>query len=202
MKARGKRKTQDPCQVCGLHKNLCICTWIPRLNLRTKIVLVIHHKELRRTTNSGQLAVHALSNSEVFIRGQDRSKLDLSKILIPEYQTFLFYPDPEALPLTSEFVQNQKRPLQLIIPDGNWRQASKVASRHPELKDIPRVMIKKPNLATQHLRRETSSIGMSTLQAIAEALGIIEGPDVGNALMNLYEKKLEHTLKGRPQISR
>lgn len=192
-----KRKTKDPCGNCGLNRNLCVCSLIPKLNLKTKVCLVIHAKELKRTTNTGQLAIKALMNSEIRIRGAIRQPLDLSNILDQKYQTFLFYPAQDALDLNQELIQKDSRPIQLIVPDGNWRQASKVHYRHKELKDIPRVMIKTPNNSKYHLRAENTPEGMATLQAIAHALGIIEGENVKTTLLKLYNAKLERTLHGR-----
>jgi DTW domain-containing protein len=200
---RGKRKTKDPCQECGLHKNLCICAFIPKIEIDTKILLLIHKSELARTTNSGRLAVKALTNSKMLIRGDKNHPLNLSNDISPDnildkkYQSLLFFPSKNAVPLTKEFVSQHQWPIQLIVPDGNWRQASKVQNRHIELKDIPHVMISKTNKAQYHLRKEHSPEGMSTLEAIACALEIIEGPHVYESLMALYHKKLEHTLIGR-----
>jgi len=159
--------------------------------------LVIHSKELKRTTNTGRLALEALTNSEMRIRGKERETLDLSSLLSPAYRTLLFYPSDNAVELNHEFIEGGKLPIQLIVPDGNWRQASKVHYRHQELQDIPRVKISTPNKAQFHLRAENTESGMSTLEAIARALGIIEGPQVQDELMKLYQKKLEETMKGR-----
>lgn len=197
VKPKGKRKTQDPCDICFLHKMRCICASIPSLELKTKVSLVIHHRELKRTTNTGSLAHHALVNSEIFIRGKINLPLDLSAQLTSNYHSLLFYPCDEAVELTEDFINEIKRPIQLIVPDGNWRQASKVHYRHSELKHLTRVMIKAPNLDTQHLRAEHTAEGMATLQAIAYALGVIEGPDVKNELLKLYNLKLAQTLLGR-----
>jgi DTW domain-containing protein YfiP len=192
-----KRKTQDPCQGCFLHKDRCICDQTPQLTLKTRIALVIHAKELKRTTNTGRLAVKILTNSEMRIRGEDRESLDLSDLLVQEYRTVLFFPSANAVELNREFIESSPLPIQLIVPDGNWRQASKVHYRHHELKDIPRVMISTPNLNEQHMRAETTECGMATLEAIASALGIIEGADVRETLMKYYQLKLEGTLRGR-----
>lgn len=170
---------------------------MPRLDLKTRVCLVVHAKELKRTTNTGRLALQALTNSEMKIRGADRDPLDLSALLVPTYRSVLFFPCDEAIELNREFVEQDPRPLQLIVPDGNWRQASKVNSRHPELSDLPRVMIKSENPSQFHLRAETTKEGMATLQAIARALGIIESPEVEFQLMNLYNEKLSRTLKAR-----
>lgn len=194
---RGKRKTQDPCRGCFLHKSLCLCGQIPQLQLRTKVTLVIHAKEMKRTTNTGTLALKALPHSEIFIRGKNKEPLDLSSLLSPHFRPVLFYPSDDAIELTSAFAKESEMPIHLIVPDGNWRQASKVHTRHPELKGIPRVMIKTLNTSRHHLRAESRPQGMATLQALAYALGVIEGPHVQDQLLQLYQRKLENTLKAR-----
>jgi len=195
-----KRKTKAPCQICFLHLDLCICHLIPKLDLKTRLCLVIHAKELKRTTNTGRLAIEALVNSEMRVRGEDTTPMDLSDLLSDRYRTLLFYPSAEALELNAEFMSLDPRPVQLIVPDGNWRQASKVHYRHKELSEIPRVMIRAPNLSRHHLRAETTAEGMATLQAIAEAMGVIEGSLARDQLMKLYEAKLQGTLIGRGQL--
>jgi DTW domain-containing protein YfiP len=195
-----KRKTKAPCQICFLHLDRCICDSIPTLTLQTKISLIIHAKELKRTTNTGRLALTALTNSEMRIRGKERETLDLSDLLTLAYRTFLFYPADNAIELNQELVSESSQPIQLIVPDGNWRQASKVHYRHNELQDIPRVMISTPNMEGLHMRAETTEAGMATLEAIAHALGIIEGKEVKEILMKFYREKLEGTLKGRGQL--
>ncbi|MES2855767.1 MAG: tRNA-uridine aminocarboxypropyltransferase, partial [Bdellovibrionota bacterium] len=173
------------------------CEFIPRLDLKTRVTLVVHAKELKRTTNTGSLALEALSNSQLIVRGKTKDPVDLTPLLSPEYLPLLFFPSEDAIELTEEFVKSSALPIHLIVPDGNWRQASKVHHRHSELGNVQRVMIKTPNTASQHLRAETTPEGMATLQAIALALGIIEGTNVGNSLMALYDLKLNATLQGR-----
>jgi len=189
------RKTKDPCPACALHRRLCICAQMPRLDLRSRLTLVVHAKELKRTTNTGRLAARALVNSEVVVRGQ--GPVDLAAKLCPGYRPLLLFPGEGARDLSADLLGESTLPIQLIVPDGNWRQASKVASRHPEISGVERVMIKAPNLARHHLRAESSSEGMSTLQAIAKAFGIIEGAEVGAALEAFYQAKLSATLIGR-----
>jgi DTW domain-containing protein YfiP len=159
---------------------------------------VIHAKELKRTTNTGRLALNALVNSEMRIRGhQDREALDLTDLLLPQYRTFLFFPSDEAIELDAKLVEQDHLPIQLIVPDGNWRQASKVHYRHHELKHVQRVKITAPDFSEYHLRAEHMPEGMATLEAIAHGLGVIEGEQVKADLMRLYQAKLERTLLGR-----
>ena len=206
-----KRKTVDPCERCGLHRILCLCALIPKIDLRTRLTLIIHAKEMKRTTNTGRLALEALTNSEVVIRGRrgpididgktPAPAIDLSKFLQPDYLPLLFFPCDEAVELTADFVRSIRGsanlPIQLLVPDGNWRQASKVHSRHPELSNVVRVKISTPNTAEKHLRAEHLIEGMSTLEAIARAVGIIESREAEARLLGLYGEKLSRTLTGR-----
>ena len=174
-----------------------MCAVLPHLELRTKIALVIHHREMERSSNTGLLALRALVNSELRVRGESREALDLSDLLSPQYRTLLFYPCADAVELDRRLVCQDPRPIQLIVPDGTWRQTRKIHSRHPELNDVPRVKISTPNHATFQLRAQSRPEGMATLQAIASALGIIEGDLVAAQLMKLYRARLDRTMMAR-----
>src|SRR5437762_1064086 len=57
------------CRRCRLHASLCLCPLIPRVETRTRLVLVIHRAEDRKSTNTGRLATECLPNSEIVVRG-------------------------------------------------------------------------------------------------------------------------------------
>jgi DTW domain-containing protein YfiP len=189
-----KSKTVDPCEICFLHKSRCICHLIPKIETQTKLSVIIHHRELKRTTNTGSLATHALVNSRMYIRGLIENTLDLSQILSDDYDSYVLYPSDDAEDI--EKIKSTK-PIHLVVSDGNWRQAGKLHRRHKELSHLPRVRINEKNLATQHLRREHFEEGFSTLEAIAIAFGYLENETVKNQLLNLYQAKLAATLAGR-----
>lgn len=193
----GIGKAKQRCSVCGASLTLCMCSELPRLDLRTKISLVIHHRELSRSSNTGLLALQSLVNSDVRIRGDSREALDLSDLFSPSYRTLLLYPSADALELDRELVCQDSRPIQLIVPDGTWRQARKIHSRQPELKTIPRVKISTPNRGTFQMRAQSRPERMATLQAIACALRIIEGDLVAARLMKLYHARVDRTLRAR-----
>jgi DTW domain-containing protein len=185
------------CETCGASATACLCDVVPRIELKTKICLVIHHRELSRSSNTGLLAIRALVNSEVRVRGEHREALDLQDLLTKQYRSFLFYPSADAIELNQALVMREATPIQLLVPDGTWRQARKIHSRHPELRDLPRVKISAPNESIFQLRAQSKPERMATLQAIAHGLGIIEGDSVRAQLMKLYQAKIERTLKAR-----
>ena len=194
---RHQRRTNEACGICATSRSACLCDAVPRIDLRTKVCLVIHHRELSRSSNTGLLALRALVNSEIRIRGEGRETLDLKDLITPQYRTFLFYPSGDAAELDGALVMREPTPIQLLVPDGTWRQARKIHSRHPELRDLPRVKISTPHDSTFQLRAQSKPERMATLQAIAQALGIIEGDRVRAQLMRLYRAKIERTLKAR-----
>lgn len=167
---------------------------IPQIQTKTKLSLIIHHRELKRTTNTGRLATHALVNSEMLVRGLEDNPLDLTKTLSDDYESYVLYPSDDSIEI--ENIKPSK-PVHLIVSDGNWRQAGKLHRRHSELSHLPRVRIAEKNLALHHMRREHFAEGFSTLEAIAIAFGNLEGEVVKAQLMALYQAKLSATLIGR-----
>ena len=113
-----KRKTKDPCPSCFLHLNLCLCSIIPILDLKTKISLVIHQKEIKRTSNTGQLALKSLLNSTMKVRGVKGAPLSLSDLLTDEYETVLLFPSDDAEVLTPEFIKGIEKKYKLLYPTG------------------------------------------------------------------------------------
>lgn len=186
------------CHGCRLHQSLCACALIPRLETRTKVLLFIHHLEDRKSTNTGRLATRCLVNSEVVVRGREAEP---SPSFTPEAGTrpLLLFPHESALPL-SDFVASRE-PLTLVVPDGTWRQASKVRNRVPGLRELPCVTLPRGEPSRYRLRFEPHDVGLSTLEAIARSLGVLEGLHVQHTLERVFETVVERILWSRGTLS-
>lgn len=183
-----------------MHKSLCVCALIPRIETRTRLLLVIHRSEDRKTTNTGRLATECLVNSEVVVRGHAAEAAE--PLAIAEgSQAVLLYPAEDAVPLT-ELAPSLAPGVTLIVPDGNWRQASKVRARVPGLRELPCVTLPasagKPSV--YRLRSEAHAHGLATIEAIARAFGILEGPHVEEALELPFRAMVERTLWARGDL--
>lgn len=175
-----------------------MCALIPHLSTRTRLVLVIHRFEDRKTTNTGRLATECLSNSEIWVRGHVDQPSD-HFVPDPQTQPLLLFPSDESIPLT-EFI-GCSQPIALIVPDGTWRQASKVPQRVPSLAHVPRVSLPDAGPVTQYrLRHETRDGGLATIEAIARAFGLLEGPAVQAALERVFHIMVERTLWSRGEL--
>jgi len=181
------------CSTCHMHATLCICELVPRLEARTRLSLLVHYREARKPTNTGLLAARCLPGSEVGIVG-DRARPLALPLIRPGELGLLLSPDEDAVPLAQYAGSDQ--PLVLVVPDGSWRQAGKMRRRVPGLAELPCVTLP-PTRTTYRLRAEPRSGGLATLEAIAHALGILEGDRgaaIEAAMLSVFRVMVDRTL--------
>ncbi len=183
------------CRRCRMHQRLCLCALMPRITTRTRLLLVIHRDEERKPSNTGLLAAQCLENSEVWVRGV-HGEPPPQFLSDESVQPLLLYPQATAIPI-AKFAASPL-PITLIVPDGTWRQAGKVKARMPGLGEVPCVSLPKEDAPTHYrLRRETKNHGLATLEAIARAMGILEGAQVRDSLERIFQIMVERTLRLR-----
>ena len=185
------------CERCRLHASLCICALIPRLLTRTRLVLVIHRNEDRKTTNTGRLATECLAESEVLVRGNELTPFDTLSFphgTVP----LLLFPHEGARDLRE--YRSTPDPVTLVVPDGTWRQASKVRQRVRGLEGVPCVVLPPGIPSRYRLRSEPHQDGMATMEAIARAFGILESPALEEALLSVFDAMVGRTLWARGQV--
>ncbi len=187
---------------------LCICDSIPTLNLLTRVIVVISHREILVPTNTGRLAVQALTNSAILIHGANDADsagsgapCDLTPHLRADRQALLLYPGDDAELLTPDLVQRYGGKVDLVVPDGNWRKTSKMRRRLPGMIDLPTVRLVPGASSAYRVRKETKSEGLATIEAMARALGVIEGEREGPAIQRALED-LMRIMVARTMVSR
>lgn len=180
VQAGGHWTSRHRCETCRMHRSLCLCALVPTLATRTRVVLILHQLELKKTTNTGQLAIACLPNSQAVVRGGvDRPERAWVDAALP----VLLFPDPDAQPLTQW--KDSPQPVTLIVPDGTWAQAIKARRRLPGLQGVPCATLPAAEPSRYRLRLEPREGRVSTLEAIARALEVLE-PD-GAALREAIE---------------
>lgn len=189
-----RRNNLDRCATCSMHATLCICALVPRLETRTRLQLIVHYREESKPTNTGQLAARCLPHSQLSIVGDRQRPLDIAPVTDRE-QPVLLFPADDAVPIT-HFAASE-RPVVLFVPDGNWRQASKMRKRIPGLADLPCVTLPDTAPSNYRLRAEFHAGRLSTFEAIARALCILEGhdgPRIEAAMLAVFHVMVERTL--------
>jgi DTW domain-containing protein YfiP len=185
------------CQSCLLHRSLCICALIPSIATRTRVVLIVHQLELRKPTNTGRLAARCLPNSAVLLRGGG-APADPSAAWAADPLPILLFPDREARPIDEW--RDSPTPITLIVPDGTWRQASRARRRIPGLARVPCATL--PAASSSYRLRQAVRPGrLSTMEAVAWALGALEGPAVEDALIHMLRVMVDRTLWTNGRLS-
>jgi tRNA pseudouridine65 synthase len=174
-----------------------LCAEVPRLEVSTEVVLVMHYREVPKTTATGPLALRALSRGTLLVHGKADERLDLNPLFDQGRRVLLLYPSDDAVPLDQVVADGDPRPFTLVVPDGNWRQAQRAAKRLPGLERAERVFLPSGRPTEWGLRHEPKAGGLATFEAIARALGVLESSEVQTRLEALFHRMVEDTWKMR-----
>lgn len=189
------RHGQVRCERCALPPNSCLCGEVEPLTLATRVVVVMHRREVHKTTNTVRLVPLTLVNSQVRVIGLPHERAHLDGLAEAGQRVALLFPGPDARVLTAD---DAREPLTLVVPDGNWRQAHKFATKEPQLAALPRVQVPDGPPTRYALRKHPDPRYLATFEAIARALGVLEGDAVRERLERVLELKVQRTLRTRP----
>jgi DTW domain-containing protein YfiP len=122
------------------------------------------------------------------------ARVDALPKLLPGYQPALLFPD--GIPL-EQFAAGASSPIQLIVPDGSWRQGRKMAAFLGSNLNVPRVSLPLFGANIYSRIRATKGGGASTIGAIASALGILEGDETEQVLGKVLEVFVSRVVASR-----
>ncbi len=180
------------CTTCRLRRHECVCAHAPQLRIATRLFVIIHSKEWRKTTNTGHLARLAIKDTVVRRHGLPHRTVSSDGIDPSSPSTLVLFPGRGAEPLTPTYLANLPRPLTLLVPDGNWNQTQHMMRRVPMLSQARPVRLPGSSVDFESLRRNRSGDRMSTFEAIARALGILESSETEARMLTFFERFLEN----------
>ncbi|MFL5783860.1 MAG: tRNA-uridine aminocarboxypropyltransferase [Bacteriovoracaceae bacterium] len=186
------------CPKCRINNSLCVCEHIRPIQVKTNVSIVVHVSELTLSSNSAQFVKHmAPDQTELFIRGHVEKKFTPDEILQRPGQPLFLFPSDDALELNADFLTSFPGPHHLIVPDGNWNQAKKVRAREEAFSNMMCVKLPKGIEAEYQLRKALYPGQVSTYEAIAHALGALEGDKVRDDLMTFFRAWVKRTMYNR-----
>jgi DTW domain-containing protein YfiP len=170
------------CPRCLLQQRVCLCAEVPAIATSTRVVIVRHHLERFRSSNSGRLANLALTNSVIVDHGGSGGPAKLPALagawlLFPEGEATLSRPSPP--------------PSQLIVLDATWSQARRMYRKLDALRGLPILRLPDAPMPTARLRESPGEGRVSTIEAIARALRLLEGDEPAAALERLFAVAVE-----------
>jgi len=179
--------SRPQCPRCLRPATHCLCPLIPRLDSRTRVLLLQHPSEVNHALNTARLAALGLVNAQ-WVVGEVFEGLE-TLLSPPGYQARLLFPADDAQPLQAYVPSDE--PLLLVVPDGTWRKARKLLHLNPLLAALPRVTLAKGAESRYRLRKAPGPGALSTVEAIVQALQVLEAPTSFEPLLKPFEALIE-----------
>jgi DTW domain-containing protein YfiP len=160
---------RETCLRCLRPKDFCVCEGLRPVATRTRVVLLQHPREARLAICSAWLTRLALENAELHrgVRFADHPRV---RELTALPGAALLYPGEGAVDAA-----HATPPATLFVIDGTWTQADRMLRDNPALAALPRIALA-PAAPSGYagLRREPGPGHLSTIEAVAAALGALE----------------------------
>lgn len=173
------------CPRCERPLNHCLCALIPRVDNRTRVLLLQHPSEVGHALNTARLAALGLANAELMV-GEDFTDLDLSA-----WDAWLLFPGESAVALVELAARPVDKPRLLVVPDGTWRKARKLLHLNPNLGTLPRVVLPGGLSSRYRLRKAPAEGALSTIEAIVHALDVLDAPQSHADLLRPFDALID-----------
>jgi DTW domain-containing protein YfiP len=180
------------CYECHKPRALCVCGNIPRVNNRTGVVVLQHPRERLHPIGTARFVRLGLARARVEVAWNAGLREEWAPAFVPEGAALL-YPGPGARDLAA--VPPDERPGHLIVIDGTWHTARTLYRDKAWLHRLPKVKLSPAEPSRYRIRREPSRNHVSTLEAIVEALRILEPDTTGfDELLSAFERMIDAQL--------
>ena len=188
---------RERCHRCRKPSVVCICDLVPRLMNRTEVIILQHPKEREHPFGTARFAELGLDRVRTLVHyGLGRSPSPLGAL--PD-DAVLIFPGEGAPDL-----REAQRPSALVFLDGTWAQARTLFRINPGLERLPRYRIA-PRVQSRYVIRSEPEIDCtSTIEAIAEALSIVEPELEGidrlvEAFESMIARQIDYRSRPRPR---
>ncbi|MBH47199.1 MAG: RNA 2',3'-cyclic phosphodiesterase [Halobacteriovorax sp.] len=175
------------CPECQVPKELCYCARVETSQNKIPVTIIMHRRERFLTSNTAVVAARALSNCNIVLRGMKDQSASAEIEIDPNHVPLVLFPSEDALEIGSDKLKQYLggRTPHLIVPDGSWGQAKRVARREPVLADVQAVKLSNTGPSLYRLRRQVMEGRLCTYEAIARALGDLESLELEQRLMKV-----------------
>jgi DTW domain-containing protein YfiP len=180
------------CQRCRRPARVCYCPWVPRIDTRTRVIFLQHPRERRMAVGTARMAHLALPNSELHVGVTFDGALDFSG-----EDAAVLFPGVGATDIAE---LGARPPRTLVVIDGTWPLARKVLKQNPALQRLPRIAFTPRRPGNYRIRREPAPHCVSTVEAVAEMLGHVEGdPERFQPMLAAFERMVDWQLEHRAE---
>ncbi|MFC1610974.1 tRNA-uridine aminocarboxypropyltransferase [Myxococcota bacterium] len=198
---QGKKTTRDNpmpramCYRCYRPELTCVCASITQVDNKTPVFLLQHPRERHHPIGTERFVRLGLRRSYVEVCSP-REQARLSERLPPD--TALLFPSKRAEDLAT--IPAADRPANLLVIDGTWNHTLTMVREWRWLQQMRHVRIAPRAPSQYRLRREPTVECVSTIEAVVDALKLLEPETVGlNHLVGAFTRMIDTQieLKGR-----
>lgn len=162
------------CYTCFRPAVVCYCDHAARIDNRTHVTVVQHPREQFHPLGTARIVARCLNNVKLVVAHPGWERQGAAQ-LFPEGAALL-YPGRGARELAT--IPVHERPKALVALDGTWHHARTLYRDHPVLHQLPLVCFIPPQPTEYRVRREPKAEYVSTVEAVATALDLLE-PGLG-----------------------
>lgn len=168
----GKRRY---CEHCKYPIKTCVCSGFSCVESQVNISILQDPIESKHAKNTARLALLMLENVTVYVGVTPHDFIDVQSLVQSSKKTLLIYPSDQSIKLME--VQSPEQYQHLILLDGTWRKAKKLWLNNPWLHNLTVCKIEPQKASAYHIRKTPNNKSLSTLEALAETLRVVEGID-------------------------
>jgi DTW domain-containing protein YfiP len=180
------------CYRCFKPHVTCVCRFLTCVENRTGIFIVQHPRERLHAIGTARLAALGLDKVRLDVMWDAGTRESTRPAWLPD-SAALLYPARGARDL--ETLAAHERPSHLVVIDGTWHTARTLYRDKNWLRSIPCYKLSPATASRYRIRREPTRESLSTVEAIVEALRVLE-PDLPNvdSLLGAFDSIIDRQL--------
>lgn len=190
MRSRTLEDLPGRCFTCWVLQPHCVCKALPKVDNRTEVVILRHETEAKKSTGTARIAELVLGRVRVLPHSVKPEELE--PLLL---DCWLLYPTGSERPAVTP-------PERLIVLDGTWVQSRHMLKKMPRLAELPWLSLPAKATAPRRLRSSPDHDARATLEAIADALELLEGHAIAGPVHHAHELFVQQTLRARGLVTK
>jgi DTW domain-containing protein YfiP len=160
------------CNRCRRPVRVCYCAHISPEPTKTRVLVLSHPREADNPVGTARIAKLCLPHAELVVGVALGEHPDVKAALNdPVRRAVVLYPSARAQDLA---VSPPTEPVTLIVIDGTWAHARAMVRNNPWLEKLPHYAFNPGQPSEYRIRREPQADYVSTIEALAEALRLLE----------------------------
>lgn len=180
------------CYRCFKPQLTCICERLPSVANRTEVLVLQHPRERLHPIGTARFAQLGLQRSAIHVAWNAAAAEPVRPSWLPA-QVGLLYPAADARDLSE--VPVAERPEHLLVLDGTWNTARTLYRDKQWLHELPHFRLMPAQPGRYRLRREPQHDYVSTIEAILEALRILEPETAGlDELLLAFDRMIDQQI--------